>query len=229
MQRQDTIVGLDILLPSRWRAWWASRAESERTILALIALNSSIFAAWKVPFLRSFMSRYFLHSTRSHPVTLLTSTFSHATGLHLLFNMMALYSFGRLLHDKMGREQFLAFYLTSGLAASAGSHALRAWRGETTKSLGASGAVFSVAAACAHQPQISVSLIFLPFVPVPISMALPAMMVYDAAGVVNRWSTFDHAAHLSGAIFGYVYYTISTRHLWPRRHHILQSLGYPIK
>lgn len=209
--------------------WWKSRRESERTIFSLIALNSLVFIAWKVPSCHNFLSRYFMHSIRAHPITMLTSTFSHMTGMHLLFNMLALYSFGRMLHEKMGREQFLAFYLSAGLAASAGSHIVRSLRADLTKSLGASGAVFGVAAGCAHQPNVRVSLIFVPFVSVPINVALPVMMIYDTIGLLGRWKTFDHAAHLSGATFGYLLYAVSTRHLWPKRYKILGALGYPLK
>jgi rhomboid-like protein len=209
--------------------WWNTRRESERTILSLIAANGLVFLAWRLPSAHGFMSRYFLHSTRSHPVTMLTSTFSHISGMHFLFNMLALYSFGRMLHEKMGREQFLAFYISCGLLASGGSHFVKSVRGDITSSLGASGAVFGVAAGCAHQPDVRVSLIFLPFVSVPIKFALPAVIIYDTVGLLKRWSTFDHAAHLSGALSGYLLYAVSTRHIWRKRTKILSSLGYPIK
>lgn len=209
--------------------WWRSRRESEQTIFSIMAANGAVFLAWRMPSLKNIMSRYFVHSTRSHPITMLTSMFSHISGMHLLVNMIALYSFGRVLHERMGREQFIAFYLSSGLVSSAGSHLVRVYRQDFTQSLGASGAIFGVAAGCAHNPDLRVSLIFLPFFSIPISMALPAMMAYDAVGLFKRWSTFDHAAHLSGAIFGYAAYSASVQHIWPRRHRLLQSLGYPIK
>lgn len=221
--------GKDPREANAFTVWWRSQRESERTVLSIMATNAAVFLAWRMPSLKNVMSRYFVHSTRSHPVTMLTSMFSHISGMHLLVNMIALYSFGRVLHERMGREQFIAFYLSSGLASSAGSHLVRAYRQDFTQSLGASGAIFGVAAGCAHNPDLRVSLIFLPFFSIPISVALPAMMAYDALGLFKRWSTFDHAAHLSGAIFGYTAYTASMRYIWPRRHRLLQSLGYPIK
>lgn len=210
-------------------SWWKNIRESDRTILSLMAVNGAVFLAWRVPSLSTFMTRYFIHSTKSHPITMFTSSFSHISGMHLLANMVALYSFGRVMHERMGREQFLAFYTSCGLLSSAGSHAVRAYRGDLTRSLGASGAIFGVAAGAAHNPDLKVSLIFLPFVSIPISVALPAMMVYDTVGLFKRWSTFDHAAHLSGAVFGYIAYSTSIRKLWPRRHQVLQLFGYPIK
>lgn len=210
-------------------AWWNERQESEKTILSLIAINSLVFVSWRLPRLERFMTQWFTHSTTSHPLTMLTSTFSHVGGIHFLFNMIALYSFGRVVHEKMGREQFLAFYVASGLVSSGGSHALRVYRGDLTRSLGASGAVFGIVGACAHQPNLRVSLIFVPFVSIPLYLALPAMMTYDAVGVFKNWRVFDHAAHLSGVIFGYTFFKTSVYHIWPLRRKILNSIGYPFK
>lgn len=209
--------------------WWKSRQESERTLISIIALNAGVFLAWRVPSLGNFLSKYFSHSLLSHPLTMATSMFSHVSSFHLLVNMVALYSFGRYLHDRMGREQFIAFYLSAGLLSSAGSHLWRHYRNDFSRSLGASGAIFGVAGASAHNPDLRVSLIFLPFFSVPISIALPALMAYDALGMYKGWSTFDHAAHLSGALSGYLGYSLSTQKIWPNRYHVLQRFGYPIK
>lgn len=214
---------------SSWMGWWRGLRESERTIMSIMAINGAVFMGWRIPTLQALLSKYFTHSIRSHPITLLTSTFSHVSGIHLLVNMVALYSFGRMLHEKMGREQFLAFYLSAGLLSSGGSHIVRSFRRDFSRSLGASGAIFAVAAGCAHQPDVRVSLIFLPFLSVPIRFALPAMMTYDMIGLIKRWPTFDHAAHLAGAMSGYVLYAASMRHIWPSRKKILESVGYPIK
>lgn len=209
--------------------WWRGRPESERTILCLIGLNTAVFLAWRLPQLQRFMARWFTHSINSHPVTMLTSTFSHASGIHFLFNMVALYSFGRAVHERMGREQFLAFYISSGLVSSGGSHLLRSYRRDLSHSLGASGAVFGIVGACAHQPNLRVSLILVPFLSVPLGVALPAVMAYDVLGVMKNWKTFDHAAHLSGALFGYAFFKVSLYHIWPSRRKILSAIGYPVK
>lgn len=210
---------------TRLQDYWKNQRESQRTMLGLIGLNVAVFLGWRIPMLQPLMSRYFLHSTTSHPITLLTSTFSHHGPLHLAFNMLALYSFGQVLHDRMGREQFLAFYLTSGMTASLGSHLVKLWRGDGTRSLGASGALFAVAGGCAHVPGVNVSLIFLPINhSVPIGWALPGLMAMDLVGLVQRWQTFDHAAHLSGALTGYLLYPLSQGYLWPQRRKILHQL-----
>jgi len=208
---------------------WQFLTESQKTMIVLMAMNGAVFLAWRLPRLDRFMSRYFLHSTTSNPLTMLTSIFSHKTVTHLAFNMLALWSFGGILHDCLGREQFLAFYTTAGLAASMGSHLYKAWQRDAARSLGASGALFGVAGACAHIPDVKVSLIFLPFHSFSLDSALPFVMAFDAVGLWKGWHTFDHAAHLSGAASGYLLYTLSTRHIWSRRRRILSTLHYPVK
>src|SRR5205085_10404447 len=51
-----------------------------------------------------------------HPWTLLTHMFTHVEFLHLLFNMLVLYWFGRIAGDLLGDHRMLPLYLFSGLA-----------------------------------------------------------------------------------------------------------------
>ena len=212
--------------PISWaKNHWNSRRESEKTVYSIIAANAAVFLAWRIPSLSVPLHQYFLHSIRSHPLSMLGSIFSHRSFTHLLFNMLALNSFGTFLHDRMGREQFLAFYLSAGSASSLASHLYKSLRLNFTPSLGASGAIFGVVGACAHYPQLNVSLIFLPIHSVPISQALPVMMGIDLVGLIRNWSMFDHAAHLGGSLFGYSFYTVSQDTIWKNRRKILSSIG----
>ena len=71
---------------------------------------------------------------------LFTSAFLHYGPFHLILNMVALYWFGSLLEQRIGSGRFLAIYVVSGLAGSAG--ALIA--APTTPTVGASGAIFGI-------------------------------------------------------------------------------------
>lgn len=219
--------------------WWSNGLrESEKTVGALVAVNVAVFLGWRIPRLQPLLRRYAMHGPRSNPASMLGATFSHRTIGHLAFNMMALWSFGTVLHDRIpgGREHFLAFYLSSGLASSCGSHLYRAWRIRKAASaaaagiwdipsLGASGAVLGIIGATTMaDPDRRVGLILLPIHSVPIGTALPAMMAFDAVGLVSGWQHLDHAAHLAGAIYGYCTYDASRR-VWARRHHIMRKLG----
>lgn len=74
-------------------------------------------------------------------------------------------------------------------------------------SLGSSGAVYAALVLSALTfPQATVSLIVLPMASVPIQWGVAGMVALDALGLVRGWRTFDHAAHLGGALFGVLYY-----------------------
>jgi membrane associated rhomboid family serine protease len=71
---------------------------------------------------------------------LITAAFLHYGPIHLGLNMLALWWFGGVVEQALGRGRFLLLYLVSGLAGSAG--ALLADPGAAT--VGASGAVFGM-------------------------------------------------------------------------------------
>ena len=73
---------------------------------------------------------------------LLTSMFLHASWLHVIFNMWALWIFGDNVEDYLGHFRYLAFYLASGLIAGF-VHILFNW-GSTVPTVGASGAIAGV-------------------------------------------------------------------------------------
>lgn len=218
--------------------WWASFAEPTRTLAALVAVNAAVALLWRLPLLQGLMARNFTHlpgSGRSR--TLLTSVFSHRGALHLTFNMFALWSFGHVAGRELGRDQFLAFYVTAGVVASLASHLATVWpligRGipaptllarvqAIRPSLGASGAVIALfALVAARQPDRQVALIFAPDYPFSIGTGFKGMVGFDLAGVVARWRLFDHVAHLGGAGFGAWYARWGEGALWhadgPRR------------
>ncbi|GAB3225805.1 rhomboid family intramembrane serine protease [Kineococcus gypseus] len=75
----------------------------------------------------------------------LTSAFLHASPLHLLFNLYALWLVGQYLEPLLGRARFAAVYLLSALGGAAGGLLLPGTAG--TSLVGASGAVFGLFAA----------------------------------------------------------------------------------
>ncbi|WP_324778127.1 rhomboid family intramembrane serine protease [Microterricola pindariensis] len=77
------------------------------------------------------------------PWRLLTAALVHSTGfiLHVALNMYTLWIFGQLLERMLGRGRFLALYLISALAGSAGVVLLSS---PTTQVVGASGAIFGL-------------------------------------------------------------------------------------
>ncbi len=75
-------------------------------------------------------------------VPVLTSMFLHASWIHLLSNMLALWIFGDNVEDHLGRFRYLLLYLGSGVAASLLHTAFNA--SSSVPSVGASGAIAGV-------------------------------------------------------------------------------------
>ena len=71
---------------------------------------------------------------------LITATFLHAGLIHLGFNMFVLWYVGSPVEQAIGRGRFLALYLVSGLAGSAGALVVS----PDAVTVGASGAIFGI-------------------------------------------------------------------------------------
>lgn len=77
------------------------------------------------------------------PLAAFTSMFMHQSMEHLLFNMIALWTFGRRVEDACGAWRFLLFYLLAGLIANIGSDILNPAHPDIP-GIGASGAIAGV-------------------------------------------------------------------------------------
>ena len=78
--------------------------------------------------------------TGSQPWRMLTSTFMHASVLHLLFNMFSLFIFGPVIENAVGRARFAALYLLAGFGGSLAVLLLA----PDQAVVGASGAIFGL-------------------------------------------------------------------------------------
>jgi membrane associated rhomboid family serine protease len=72
---------------------------------------------------------------------LITVMFLHASLLHILFNMYALYLFGYLIENAFGKARFIAIYFVSGFLASVSSYL---FINPNSPGVGASGAIFGL-------------------------------------------------------------------------------------
>ncbi|KAK9908859.1 hypothetical protein WJX75_003880 [Coccomyxa subellipsoidea] len=184
--------------------------------------------ARQIPSLQGFMLRNAvlqLPPQRTRPWTFLTSNFSHAGTLHLAVNMFALSSFGSVVAEDFGANQFAAFYLSAGVASSLTAYLARLRRGSGGRSLGASGAVYACFAATAlMHPDAHGAFIFLPGIPIRLGDLLPLLMCLDMAGALLGWRYLDHFGHLGGALFG-ILYTKYGHSIWDKRDAILTRTG----
>jgi hypothetical protein len=153
--------------------------------------------------------------------------------MHLLFNMLGLWIFGRLTEEGIGSSRrYLAFYLMCGLcgglmylilnglgniAASLGYPNIPGLLPGSAAAplVGASAGVFGVIMAAAYlQPQLQVMLL-IPPIPVKIRNLAYAYVIIAIIVVLFNWSNAGgEAAHLGGAIAGYFFI---------RRSHLLKD------
>ncbi|OLN81402.1 Rhomboid protein 1, mitochondrial [Colletotrichum chlorophyti] len=181
------------------------------TVGTLIAANVLVSVAWRVPPLWGFLNRYFvLVHGMPRAASMLTANFSHSSLGHLATNMVGLWFVGTALHDEVGRAKFLAIYLSSGAAGLLGSLTVFSLRGLLTVStVGASGAVFGVAAAYFWMHRFD-SFKVLGFPPDPMNgpqgLGFLALIlgfhVYAFFGKARQ--TIDLTSHLVGMMAGIV-------------------------
>jgi membrane associated rhomboid family serine protease len=143
------------------------------------------------------------------PWTLITHLFAHIQPGHFLFNMIALFSMGKIFMTMVGPRKLVWLYLLGGISgyllfalSFASSGVLNG--GRDVSILGASAAVMSIVVAAAIvQPRRIVYL----FNAVRLELAWLAILlvVLDLASIRQGINGGGHIGHLGGALFGAIY------------------------
>jgi membrane associated rhomboid family serine protease len=137
----------------------------------------------------------------------ITSIFMHAGVVHLLFNMLALLSFGPDVENQLGERKFLIFYMIMGLGASLLQMAL-----VEGALIGASGAIFGILVYFTmYNPKTKLSLFLLPIFVEARKMllfmiGLEVIMAFVAKDGVGHW------VHLGGALTGFILYKLDQKY-----------------
>ena len=168
-------------------------------------------------------------SQRFQPYQVASHMFSHAPPpnlFHIVFNMLTLWMFGRVLENVWGGKRFLVFYLACGLGAAAlhlgvqyfrceqllqafndnNLAAVQARLGAVAPALGASGAIMGVMAAFAYTfPNTELYIMLIP-IPVKAKWVVLAYVLIDLFGGFGniQGDNIAHFAHLGGAITGFI-------------------------
>ncbi|XP_031828947.1 rhomboid family intramembrane serine protease rho-7 isoform X2 [Nomia melanderi] len=214
---------------TRWRRdmedWWKDLTEGERIFAPICFLNGIVFLAWRIPKFQKTMMQYFSSNPTSGAIcwSMLLSSFSHHSFLHLAVNMYVLHSFISLAVSSLGKEQFTALYLTSAVVSSFMSNLCKTAFGVCSPSLGASGAIMGILGfTCTEFPNIYISIIFLPMYTFAAGTAIKFLMGVDLLGILCRWQIFDHAAHLGGVLFGIFWQAWGYENIWQKREPIFK-------
>ncbi len=144
------------------------------------------------------------------PWTLVTYMFLHEGLWHLVFNMLFLYWFGRILQDLLGDHRILPIYLLGGLAGFVAffvsanflpehiSYAIGAHM------LGASAGVMAIVMAAATLAPTYVMHLLL-IGPVQIRYIALFLIVIDMIALREGSNTGGHFAHLGGVLMGWYF------------------------
>jgi len=160
--------------------------------------------------------------------TIITSIFVHGGFFHLFINMFVLFSMGSLCERIVGRKRFIWFYMLSGIIAGLlfvflayffgnSGIGLRIFGSPTDYAVGASGAIFGIAALFMILiPKMRFSIIFLPFFSLPGYIMIP--FVLFATWIVSSSANFGigNTAHLGGFLCGIVY-GLYLRYEYPKK------------
>ncbi|KAL6949112.1 rhomboid protein 1 [Hanseniaspora vineae] len=178
-------------------------------VWSIIGINALVFALWQFPRNWYFLRRYFLLEKDAifSKWSLIGSAFSHQEIWHIGANMLCLWSFGFGLANMLGSAGFFSLYMNSLMLSSLFS----LWYPRIMRlmirgpSLGASGALFGVFGTFAYLfPHAKIMLFVFP-IPGGAWVAFLGGALWNLAGCVFRWGTFDYAAHLGGSLMGLAY------------------------
>lgn len=143
------------------------------------------------------------------PWTLITYFFTHDDIFHILFNMLFLYWFGRLIDEYLGAKRVVALYLLGGIFGGliymVIYNLLPYFQPHLAQSrmLGASAAAFAVAVgASTLLPNYTFNLIFLG--PIRIKFIALFYIILSLAQTVGP-NAGGNLAHLGGALVGYFF------------------------
>ncbi|MDX1515866.1 MAG: rhomboid family intramembrane serine protease [Woeseiaceae bacterium] len=141
-----------------------------------------------------------------YPWQLLTYGFLHSLNnfMHILFNMFALWMFGRELELLMGPRRFLTYYLTCVVGAGIVQLLVAHYTGFNYRTVGASGGVFGILLAFGMAfPNRMIMLIFPPIPMKAKYFVLVFGLLELYLGVSQRAPGVANFAHLGGMLFGF--------------------------
>ena len=181
-------------------------------INTIIILGSILisYLSWKN---QSLLNKLILHPytiiREKQYFRLLTSGFIHQGWMHLIFNMLALYFFGRnieaifvYLHPDTGGLIYLLFYL-SAIVVSDLPTVRKQMDNPGYYSLGASGGVSAVVFSWILF--FPTETIYVYFIPLPGFILGILYILYSFYQSKNASSHINHDAHLYGAIYGIIF------------------------
>jgi membrane associated rhomboid family serine protease len=207
-----------------WREIRSTFQRRDRMIYQLILVNVAVFLAiglarvvlyfMNVPFGVTQFSRYLgvpadLKVLLHQPWTLITYMFTHFDLLHILFNLLIFFWFGKILSEFAGNKKILPVYLLGGLSGAllyvAAYNVFPVFHDSVgvARAFGASAGVMAIVFAATTLVPDYTMFLFL-FGAVRIKWIALALVVIDIISIPSS-NAGGHIAHLGGALFGFFY------------------------
>lgn len=179
--------------------------------LSAISIITYLFndEAFSMKVLRLFAVPASLRTLAMKPWTLITYMFTHKDILHILFNMLWLYWFGRIFLEYLDQRKLVAVYILGGIAGAIvyvlSFNIFPVFTSLIPESvaIGASASVMAVVVAIAA---------YVPNYPVHLLLIGRVKIIWIAVGIFVLTSFMDFSvnsggklAHMGGALFGYLY------------------------
>jgi membrane associated rhomboid family serine protease len=173
----------------------------------LIILNVVVFLIQNlVPVTDYLVMLWPIGSEHFRPYQLFTYMFAHGSLWHILFNMLALSSFGPILENYWGDKKFLFFYIATGLGAGLIYAGLNFYFGTGGPMLGASGAIYGILMAFGMVfPNLEIMLLF---PPIPLKAKYMVFVMGFITYAMDKSGQVAHAAHFGGALVAFILISI---------------------
>jgi membrane associated rhomboid family serine protease len=141
------------------------------------------------------------------PWSIITYTFLHYNIWHILFNMIFLYSGGRIFIEFLGEKRFISTYILGGISGFflflIVFNLVPAFNSFEGELLGASASVLAVFIAVAtYLPNYEVGLVLIG--PVKLKYIAIFLVILDFLQIESGSNAGGHIAHLGGVLFGYL-------------------------
>jgi len=150
-----------------------------------------------------------LKSLLYRPWTIFTYMFLHQGFMHILFNMLWLFWFGKIFLEFIDKKKLLSVYLLGGISGALlyilaynTFPAFKPWLA-SSYALGASASVYAIVVAIStYSPNYSINLLFIGRV--QIKYIAIFVIIIDVLSI-SQGNAGGHIAHLGGALFGYLF------------------------
>ncbi|NND31381.1 MAG: rhomboid family intramembrane serine protease [Saprospiraceae bacterium] len=144
----------------------------------------------------------------THPWVFVTSIFLHEGFWHLLWNMLFLYWFGRIVGDLLGDRKVFPIYLLGGMVGCfvfwASAQLLPYLGGSVGYAMGASAGVMAIVVTAGMiAPDYIIRLLFIG--EVKLKYVVAALVLLDLFAVAGNSNTGGHFAHIGGVIMGWLF------------------------